>query len=124
MYKIYLKFVTAFLLLISGGYAFAGFSVDTYKNNSESEIIQAYIWGVGNGLLNANVYIRGTALGPMFCPNPSKNYILSKLRNDDFIRILENEIVRAGAGGSENIEKLLFQGMLNDLRCSRAVHGR
>lgn len=117
MFKMYLKLFTASLLLVSGGYVFAGFSVDTYKDNSESEIIQAYIWGVGNGLLNANVYIRGTALGPMFCPNPSKNYILSKLRNDDFVRILENEIVRVRASGSENIEKLLFQGMLNDLKC-------
>jgi hypothetical protein len=103
--------------MLIGNVAFAGYSVDVYVENKSNELIQMYVFGLANGYLNSNVYMRSTDAGPMFCANPAKNLILSRLKLPDFLKILDAEISKEGLATSKNIEKLLLQGMLNELKC-------
>jgi hypothetical protein len=104
-------------LVAAGGVAFAGYSVDVYQENKSNELIKMYVFGLANGYLNANVYMRSTDAGPMFCANTDKNLILSRLKLPDFLRILDMEISKEGLATNKNIEKLLLQGMLKELNC-------
>ena len=111
------KKLLASISIFFGNFAYAGYSVDSYLENNSNELMQMYVFGVANGYLNSNVYMRKTESGPIFCPNPAKNLILSKLRLPDFIKILNAEISKEGPGTTKNIEILLMQGMMSELKC-------
>jgi hypothetical protein len=116
MINFYKKLLVLIPIFI-GNAAYAGYSVDSYLENKSNELMQMYVFGVANGYLNSNVYMRKTEVGPIFCPNLQKNLILSKLRLPDFLKILDAEISKESPGATKNIEVLLLQGMLNELKC-------
>lgn len=94
--------------------SFAGFPVSAYLENKSNEVLSGYIWGVGKGLLVYNMYIRGTSHGPMFCPNKK---FTAEPKVFDFLQMLDREISRTKPSINEEIEVLLFQAMLNELKC-------
>ena len=87
MINFYKKLLVSISIFI-GNVAYAGYSVDSYLENNSNELMQMYVFGVANGYLNLNVYVRKTETGPIFCANPAKNLILSKLKLPDFLKIL------------------------------------
>lgn len=116
MIYLFKKIILLYSLII-GGVAFAGYPVNVYEENKSNELIKMYVFGLANGYLNSNVYMRSTTAGPMFCGNPAKNLVLSRLKLPDFLSILDTEISKEGPATNKNIEVLLLQGMLNELTC-------
>lgn len=102
------------ILFLTSNLSFAGFPVSAYLENKSNEVLSGYIWGVGKGLLVSNKYIRGTSHGPIFCPNKK---FTSEPKASDFLQMLDREIFRTKPSINEEIEILLFQAMLNELRC-------
>jgi hypothetical protein len=102
------------ILFITTSLSFAGFPVSVYLENKSNEVLSGYIWGVGKGLLVSNKYIRGTSHGPMFCPNKK---FTTEPKAFDFLQMLDREISRTKPSINEDIEILLFQAMLNELKC-------
>lgn len=102
------------VLFMTSSLSFAGFPVSAYLENKSNEVLTGYIWGVGKGLLVSNKYIRGTSHGPMFCPNKK---FTSEPKAFDFLQMLDREISRTKPNINDDIEILIFQAMLNELKC-------
>ena len=102
------------ILFMTSSLSFAGFPVSVYLENKSNEVLSGYIWGVGKGLLVSNKYIRGTSHGSMFCPNKK---FTAEPKAVDFLQMLDREISRTKPSINEDIEILLFQAMLNELKC-------
>lgn len=114
IYKKYRSSLMSLILFMTTSSSFAGFPVSVYLENKTNEVLSGYIWGVGSGLLVSNKYIRGTSHGPMFCPN--KKFTVEP-KAFDFLQMLDREISRTKPSINEDIEILLFQAMLNEMKC-------
>lgn len=112
-----LKILISLIITLGSTISAAGYSVQAYKENKSNDLMKMYIYGLGNGYLYSNVYMRGTSIGPIFCPNPDAGFKISEMKLDNFITILDFEILQKKPNNNTDIETILLQGMMNFLSC-------
>lgn len=103
--------IVFFVLTVSFGFSSnAGFSVASYSASKDNDLMKMYVFGIANGILYSNHYVKGTSSGPMLCK-------VKQLKINEYLDMLDVEINRPDTMANDEIEKLMLQGLMNKFLC-------